>query len=113
MSDHDNAEALENHTCPDCGREHTHRFSWDWGKFWQGKVSNKLFAWIVYMTLQFIALLSGIIPEAAVNTLLWVSAVVTFIFMLAGAIDTAVGNMKITAEFKAGVLKELKESLGR
>jgi len=108
---HDKNNALEEHICPNCYKNHTHKFQWDWGKFWKGKVSNKLIAWVVYMVLQFIALLTKTIPEAHAGTFIWVTAIVTFIFMLAGAVDTAVENMKITAEFKAGLTKEIRKLL--
>ena len=68
---------------------------WSWPKFWIGKLSNKFIAWVTYMVLQFLALLSGQIPDEHIGTLLWVSAIVTFIFMLAGAIDVAVTNAQI------------------
>jgi len=102
---------MEEHTCPKCGCRHNHKFIWDWGKFWLGKVSNKLIAWVAYMVLQFITMLTGKIPEANVGTFIWVTAIVTFIFMLAGAIDTAVENAKITADFKAGIMKEIKKTI--
>jgi len=104
----ENCNALEEHTCPECGCMHKHRFAWDWGKFVVGKMSNKFIAWTAYMVLQFVALFLKIIPDRYTGTLLWVTAIVTFIFMLAGAIDQAVANAKITAEFKASLLKELK-----
>ena len=108
MTPYDSANALEAHECPKCGFEHTHKFCWQWGKFWVGKVSNKLLAFIVYMVLQFILLLGKFVPD----NIKWITVIVSFaitgIFMLAGAIDQAVANAKITAEFKASLAKEVK-----
>ena len=101
MIPHDSANALELHDCPACGFEHTHKFCWDAGKFWVGKVKNKFIAWIVYITIQSIALFTKIIPAQHVGTLIIVTAIVTFIFMLAGSIDAAVGNARIALEGKA------------
>jgi len=120
MLDHDKTNALEKHTCPNCGHEHTHKFQWDKGKFWVGKVKNKFIAWCYYMLLQsvllFVVLFHPKIPSeiiiGIVHVIIIVSAIVTFIFMLAGAIDIAVGNAKISAELKASILKEIKENLG-
>lgn len=75
---------------------------WSWTKFWIGKLSNKFIAWVVYMTLQFIALLTKVIPEQYIGSLITWSGIVTLVFMLAGAIDIAVSNAAITLEAKYG-----------
>lgn len=78
---------------------------WSWTKFWIGKLSNKLIAWTVYMILQFIALLTGIVPKEYIGTVITWSGIITVIFMLAGAIDNAVSNATITLEAKYGRTK--------
>lgn len=78
---------------------------WSWTKFAIGKLSNKLIAWIVYMVLQFNILSNCIVPDDQKKWVIIASAIVTVIFMLAGAIDNAVSNMKINAELKAGISK--------
>ena len=109
--DVDSANALEEHVCPHCGERHTHRFQWDWGKFFVGKISNKFIAWLVYMVFQFIAILSEKVPYEWTGYILTVSTIVTGIFMLAGAIDIAVENAKITADFKAGLSKQINKTV--
>jgi len=101
MIPHDDQNALEEHECPQCKLRHTHKFQWDKGKFWVGKVKNKAIAWAYYMLLQTLIIFIPFVP-VQVELVVIVSAVVTFIFMLAGAIDIAVANMKIIAELKYG-----------
>ena len=108
MIPHDSVNALEVHACPKCGFEHTHKFCWQWGKFFVGKLSNKLLAFAVYMVLQFILLLGTFVPNDIKWIIVIVSFAITAIFMTAGAIDQAVANAKITAEFKASIAKEIK-----
>jgi uncharacterized membrane protein SirB2 len=99
----DNAYALEKHVCPHCGKEHTHKATWDWNKFWIGKLGNKFLSWIVYMVIQFIALLSTKVPAQYTGHIVIVSAIVTVIFMLAGALDIAVSKADIKANLSASV----------
>ena len=75
-----------------------------WTKFWIGKLSNKFIAWVVATVLVYITLFRNgwINPESEMAILIvWGS--VTFIYMLHGAIDTAVSNAKINLEGKASV----------
>ena len=76
-------------------------------KFFKVKCSNKLLAWVAYMVLQYVGLLSRVIPNEWVGVLLIVTAIVTIIFMLCGPIDNAVSGMKITAELRAGIQKNI------
>ena len=76
---------------------------WSWTKFWIGKLSNKFIAFVVSTTLIFIALFhNGWTNPNSETVILIVWGAVTFIYMLHGAIDTAVANTKINAELKAG-----------
>jgi len=100
MVEHDNANAFEKHRCPKCGFEHTHKFKWDWGKFWQSKAQNVFIAWIVYMILQTIALFTPLVSNEYTGQILWISAGVTLIFMMPLAIGKAIGNAKIEVALK-------------
>jgi len=101
MLEVDGQDALVEHICPHCGMKHSHKFQWDWGKFIVGKMGNKFLAWATYMVLQFILLLTGKLTEG-VTVLLIVSASVTGLFMLAGAIDLAVSQAEIKANLSTG-----------
>jgi len=101
MIQHDNANALEKHTCPKCGFEHTHKFIWDKGKFWVGKAGNIFIAWAVYMIIQSIALFTPIVNEKWTGHILIISAAVTLIFMIPGAVAKAVREAKI--DIKVGL----------
>ena len=81
---------------------------WSWTKFWIGKLSNKFMAFLVYMVYMFLTTFTS---SSINNLVLYTSTVVTVIFMLAGAIDQAVANAKITAEFKASITKDLKDAI--
>ena len=83
---------------------------WNWTEFWKGKLSNKFIAFIVYMVYMF---LTSFIPNVSNNDVLWASTIVTVIFMLAGSIDTAVSNAKITADFKAGIQKDISATVNK
>jgi hypothetical protein len=74
-----------------------------WHEFWIRKTSNKFVAWVAYMVLQFIALMSNMIPDQHVGALLWVSAIVTWVYMLEGAVDTMVQNAKMSLELRKGI----------
>lgn len=84
---------------------------WSWTEFWKGKLNNKFIAWFVYMIIQVIVIFTGKLPADQTSTIIIISAIVTVIFMLAGAIDKAVSNAQISAEFKASMLKESKGGL--
>jgi len=112
MLPHDSNSALKEHTCPNCGFKHTHKFAWDWGKFFQGKADNKLLAFIVTTVLVIVTLFINSVVTNIVNerVLLIIWGGSTAIYMLSGAIDIAISNMKISAELKAGasINKEVK-----
>lgn len=55
------------------------------------------------MVFQWMALFVGHIHHDHVQTLIIVSAIVTCIYMLSGAIDTAVSNAQIKAAFTKGL----------
>ena len=76
---------------------------WSWTKFWIGKLSNKFIAFNVFTAIMFITLfVERVEVKEPANWILWITyGVVTIIFMLAGAIDTAVANAKISMELKA------------
>lgn len=77
---------------------------WSWPKFFIGKLGNKFFAWVMSTVLVYNLLMSDHAVTSAENEkiVLIIWGVVTVIFMLAGALDVAVSNMKMTAELKAG-----------
>ena len=71
------------YTCENCGEVHEARCPacntsikpvWSWTKFLIGKLGNKLVAWVSYMVLQYIALLTGVIPEQWIGRLIIVTA---------------------------------------
>jgi len=113
----DEANGNEEHVCPQCGALHTHKVSWSWPKFVIGKLSNKFIAWAVYMVFQFMILFMpaqitpSFNPAEYARLIIIISAIVTIIFTLAGALDVAVSNMKMTAAFEAkyGVTKDIKK----
>jgi len=88
--------------CENCDTQ----FKWSWAKFFKGKCSNKFIAWIAATAVIvwiIAARLAGDHSFAGFEkTVLIIWGAVTFIFMLSGSIDTAVANMKISAELKAG-----------
>ena len=88
---------------------------WSWTKFWIGKLSNKFIAWVVSTVLVFITLFhNGWTNVNSETVILVVWGAVTFIYMLHGAIDIAVENMKISAELKAGasIEKKITDGIG-
>jgi len=97
---YDNANALEIHKCPSCGFKHTHKFQFDKGKFWVGKAGNIFIAWAYYMLNQSIALFTPLVNEKYTSLILWISAAVTVIFMIPGAVSKAVREIK--TEIKIG-----------
>jgi len=94
MITYDDANALEEHTCPSCGLKHTHKFIWDKGKFWVGKSGNIFIAWAVYMLFQTIALFTPLVKETWTGHIIIISAAVTIIFMIPGAVSKAVREIK-------------------
>jgi len=92
-------------SCEECDA----KFKWNWGKFIAHKCSNKFLAWIT-STAIIVWIIAGrkevLVPFGSFEIgVMVVWGAVTVIFMLSGAIDTAVANAKITAELKAGVQK--------
>lgn len=81
-------------------------FQWSWAKFWRGKVGNKFIAWVTTTVLVFCMIEYQLFrndKSEFVALIVWGTA--TLIFMLNDAIDAAVSNAKINAEFKVGNLK--------
>jgi len=100
MISYDDANALEKHVCPGCGFEHTHKFQWDKGKFWVGKAGNIFIAWAIYMLIQMIALFTPLVKETWTGHIIIISAAVTVIFMIPGAVAKAVREAKIEIALK-------------
>ena len=76
---------------------------WSWPKFWIGKLSNKFIAMIISTVLVFITLFhNGWTNPISEVVIIAVWGLIMFIYMLPGAMEMAVSNMKISAELKAG-----------
>jgi len=79
---------------------------WSWAAFFKGKCSNKFIAFLVATALASITMFSSVLKDvASQRTLIIIWGAVTIVFMLSGAIDEAVRNMKIKANFSAGAQK--------
>lgn len=79
---------------------------WSWSRFFVGKLGNKFIAWIVTTVITFTLVHNATSlsdKNAFVILIIW--GIATIVFMLAGAIDVAVNNAKINADFKVGVGK--------
>jgi len=96
---HDPNDALVEHACPQCGCVHTHKFEWDWGKFFRGKADNKLLAYLITTTLIVIILFTtkAVSSEFNERILLAIWGGATAIYMIPTAISKAVGNAKLEA----------------
>ena len=99
---------IENDKCPFCGFDLG--FQWSWTKFAIGKLSNKFLAWVFSSILVWAAMFTGIVNGDHTTVVIIVWGTLSVIFMLAGAIDTAVKNAQIKLELKGGasVHKEIK-----
>lgn len=84
-------------------------FKWDWAKFWRGKVGNKFIAWVTTTILVFCMIEYELFHNDRsefIALIVW--GIATVVFMLNDAIDAAVRNAKINADFKVGISKETK-----
>jgi len=94
--------------CPHCGGDI--ELKWSWTKFIIGWINKKFVAWIVTTCMVGWIMSWSVVQEITsldqIIAIVW--GVVTVCFILGSAIDKAVENAKISAEFKAGINKEIK-----
>ena len=98
-----------NDKCPNCG-EDLPEVQWSWNKFWIGKLSNQFIAWVFSSVLVWVALFTGIVNGNHTTVVIIVWGSLSVIFVLYGAIYTAVKNAQIKLQIEAGATlkKEIK-----
>jgi hypothetical protein len=75
------------------------------------KLKNEFLAWIVYMAIQIATLFFKLVPNEFIGKIITWSGIVTVCFIFYCPLKIAISNMKINAELKAGIYKEIKKIL--